>query len=365
MSFEDKTGQPVSDQDIDEAIAVVTRAMVLSVLKLPPELAVQMPNIHRCLKRAEGASYAQRSRGAQMRTDRSRYLANGKPSCRANCRWPRGECPDHPLPEVMPPEVFADPRSVEHIEICAEYPVCKVCNYQRCSCPIPLGWHENKWWSGKRGFERDDKRGAVWPDTKSVSWQNFGSNINWDWGCGPSPELGNDNYSSTLAWGRTGLKTSTEAMAFVDEQLKAEDAAKAVPPTPIAKAREPKFKVGDLVRCVQLSSATDLEIGQVYRVMGTPELDVVSCLYIEGVKWFRAWQFDLVAPDDVPSDWERIDAGTYRHKDSGWNVLKTDVGQWLPWHNGASHFQRESGSKILHEAMAAALGLNDVCDLWS
>jgi hypothetical protein len=187
-----------------------------------------------------------------MRRDRSRYLANGKPSCRVNCRWPRGECPDHPLPVVVPPGVFADPRSFEHIEVGAEYPICPVCHYQRCSCPPPLGWHEKKWASGIRGFERDDNRGAVWPEIPSPKPT---------WGCGPSPELGKDNYSSTLAWGRTGHKASAESMAFVDEQLKAEDAKKVhvhVGPSSIGSGVTSSPSVGSGVT----SGVTKFQVGQ-------------------------------------------------------------------------------------------------------
>ena len=50
MNFNDITGQPVSERDIQEAIDAVRKAMTVDILKLPPELGVQMANIHRCLK---------------------------------------------------------------------------------------------------------------------------------------------------------------------------------------------------------------------------------------------------------------------------------------------------------------------------
>ena len=43
----DLSGKPPSDQDVQEALAVV---QVVGVLKLPPDMAVQMPNVFRCLK---------------------------------------------------------------------------------------------------------------------------------------------------------------------------------------------------------------------------------------------------------------------------------------------------------------------------
>lgn len=47
--FVDKSGQPPSDQDIDEAIQAVRASFVKHIAKIPPELAVQLPNISRCL----------------------------------------------------------------------------------------------------------------------------------------------------------------------------------------------------------------------------------------------------------------------------------------------------------------------------
>jgi hypothetical protein len=46
---EDLTGKPVSLEHIDEALKVIQRHMVISILNLPPDLAVHLPNIHRCL----------------------------------------------------------------------------------------------------------------------------------------------------------------------------------------------------------------------------------------------------------------------------------------------------------------------------
>jgi hypothetical protein len=51
MNFEDKTGTPPSQRDIDEAIQVVKKMIITSVMKLPPELAINLPNILRCLQR--------------------------------------------------------------------------------------------------------------------------------------------------------------------------------------------------------------------------------------------------------------------------------------------------------------------------
>lgn len=48
--FIDEAGKPVSQHDVDEAIRVVSKQLVVGLLKLPPELAVQLPNILRCLQ---------------------------------------------------------------------------------------------------------------------------------------------------------------------------------------------------------------------------------------------------------------------------------------------------------------------------
>ena len=49
MGHKDITGELVSEQDIKEAITAVKSVMTKDMLKLPPELAVNIPNIHRCL----------------------------------------------------------------------------------------------------------------------------------------------------------------------------------------------------------------------------------------------------------------------------------------------------------------------------
>lgn len=45
----DLTGEPPSDTDIHAARSVVARSIVKYIHEIPPELAVQLPNIHRCL----------------------------------------------------------------------------------------------------------------------------------------------------------------------------------------------------------------------------------------------------------------------------------------------------------------------------
>ncbi len=50
MEFIDQTGQPPSVEDIDRAIAAVSNALVRDIVKLPPQLAVELPNTLRCLK---------------------------------------------------------------------------------------------------------------------------------------------------------------------------------------------------------------------------------------------------------------------------------------------------------------------------
>ena len=54
-AFEDLTGTPPSMEDVQEARAVVQRAVIEYILKIPVELAVQLPNIDRCLAVAETA----------------------------------------------------------------------------------------------------------------------------------------------------------------------------------------------------------------------------------------------------------------------------------------------------------------------
>jgi len=48
--MDDLTGTPPSVRDIEEATRAVQEAMVRDIVKLPPGLAVQLPNIHRCLE---------------------------------------------------------------------------------------------------------------------------------------------------------------------------------------------------------------------------------------------------------------------------------------------------------------------------
>jgi hypothetical protein len=48
----DLTGKDPSAKDVREAEAVVIK-FILQITKLPPELAVQMPNILRCLRHYE------------------------------------------------------------------------------------------------------------------------------------------------------------------------------------------------------------------------------------------------------------------------------------------------------------------------
>lgn len=51
--MEDRTGQPVSKQDVQDALGVVRKFVVTGMLTLPVELAVQLPNILRCLTELE------------------------------------------------------------------------------------------------------------------------------------------------------------------------------------------------------------------------------------------------------------------------------------------------------------------------
>lgn len=53
MNIEDMTGKPISRDNVREAIVVVRKYMVIGLLKLPPELATQLPNILRCLQELE------------------------------------------------------------------------------------------------------------------------------------------------------------------------------------------------------------------------------------------------------------------------------------------------------------------------
>lgn len=47
--MEDLTGKPVSLENIAEAQRAVRNAMIKYIADVPPELAVQLGNIHRCL----------------------------------------------------------------------------------------------------------------------------------------------------------------------------------------------------------------------------------------------------------------------------------------------------------------------------
>ena len=47
---EDISGTPPSRKDVDEAEAIIRKVLVVWIAKVPPELAVNAANIHRCLK---------------------------------------------------------------------------------------------------------------------------------------------------------------------------------------------------------------------------------------------------------------------------------------------------------------------------
>ena len=51
MSFIDMTGTPPSERDVDEATKVVKKMIITQMMNLPPELAINLPNILRCLQR--------------------------------------------------------------------------------------------------------------------------------------------------------------------------------------------------------------------------------------------------------------------------------------------------------------------------
>lgn len=53
MGMIDKTGEPPSQRDFDDAIEAVKISLIRDVTKLPPELGVNMPNILRCLRFGE------------------------------------------------------------------------------------------------------------------------------------------------------------------------------------------------------------------------------------------------------------------------------------------------------------------------
>ena len=49
----DMTGKPVTKADVQQAQQAVRAALVKSLTQLPAELAVQLPNILRCLQELE------------------------------------------------------------------------------------------------------------------------------------------------------------------------------------------------------------------------------------------------------------------------------------------------------------------------
>jgi hypothetical protein len=49
LSFEDFSKRLPSLADVQEAKRVVGKYLVIGIIKLPPELAVQLPNLARCL----------------------------------------------------------------------------------------------------------------------------------------------------------------------------------------------------------------------------------------------------------------------------------------------------------------------------
>jgi hypothetical protein len=50
IDIEDQTGMPVPVAEYDEALAVTRKYLVRLMTTLPPEFAVQIPNIIRCLE---------------------------------------------------------------------------------------------------------------------------------------------------------------------------------------------------------------------------------------------------------------------------------------------------------------------------
>ena len=50
VEFTDKTGQLPTQQDFDDALDSVGKALVGKIHELPPDLAVNLAVIHRCLK---------------------------------------------------------------------------------------------------------------------------------------------------------------------------------------------------------------------------------------------------------------------------------------------------------------------------
>jgi hypothetical protein len=54
IEFIDQTGQPTTEDDIKESLRAVENVMVKDMLKVPPELAVQLGTIIRALKELIG-----------------------------------------------------------------------------------------------------------------------------------------------------------------------------------------------------------------------------------------------------------------------------------------------------------------------
>jgi hypothetical protein len=50
MFMIDKTGEPPTIEDVQEAIVTIQEAMTRNFLALPPKLAVELGNILRCLQ---------------------------------------------------------------------------------------------------------------------------------------------------------------------------------------------------------------------------------------------------------------------------------------------------------------------------
>lgn len=59
----DKSREPSSLEDIREAITTVEHAVIKHMLSLPPELAVMLGTIHRCLKEYLGLREHIRAKG--------------------------------------------------------------------------------------------------------------------------------------------------------------------------------------------------------------------------------------------------------------------------------------------------------------
>jgi hypothetical protein len=53
VGMTDKSGTPPSMADVEKARAVVKRALTVHLPRLPSELAVELPNIYRCLGQLE------------------------------------------------------------------------------------------------------------------------------------------------------------------------------------------------------------------------------------------------------------------------------------------------------------------------